>query len=362
MKSYLSSLDEILLDLSKGKMVVIVDDENRENEGDLVFAAEFVTPEKINFMAKNARGLVCLALDKKKTEKLKLKLMTNENLSRNKTAFTVSIEAKKGITTGISASDRAMTIKTAVAEKAKAEDLVTPGHIFPLVAKEGGVLVRAGHTEASVDLARLAGLKPQGVICEIMNDDGTMARFNDLIKFCKIHDLKMASIKDLITYRLRKERFIKCVQKRKFDSKFAGKFDLHIYANLLDGTQHIVLIKGKINHKDNVLVRMHSFNIFSDFLGVDEEKNESLKKSMKIIQKEKRGVVVILRNPKKELTKFESMVKIQNKNENILKEYGIGAQILLEIGIKNIILLSNTEKNIVGIDGFGLIIRSVRKI
>ena len=212
MKSYLSSLDEILLDLSKGKMVVIVDDENRENEGDLVFAAEFVTPEKINFMAKNARGLVCLALDKKKTEKLKLKLMTNENLSRNKTAFTVSIEAKKGITTGISASDRAMTIKTAVAEKAKAEDLVTPGHIFPLVAKEGGVLVRAGHTEASVDLARLAGLKPQGVICEIMNDDGTMARFNDLIKFCKIHDLKMASIKDLITYRLRKERFIKCVQ------------------------------------------------------------------------------------------------------------------------------------------------------
>ncbi len=358
----LSSLDEILFDLSKGKMVVIVDDENRENEGDLVFAAEFVSPEKINFMAKNARGLICLALDKKKTEKLKLKLMTNENLSRNKTAFTVSIEAKKGITTGISASDRATTIRTAVAEKARSDDLVTPGHIFPLVAKEGGVLVRAGHTEASVDLARLAGLKPQGVICEIMNDDGSMARFSDLIKFCKVHNLKIASIKDLIQYRLQKEKFIKCVKKKKYDSKFAGKFDMHVYSNLIDGTQHIALIKGKIHPQDNVLVRMHTFNIFSDFLRVDEGKSEDLRESMKVIYQEKKGIIVILRNPKKELTKFESQKKNNKNKENVLKEYGIGAQILLEIGVKNIILLSNKEKNIVGIDGFGLIIKKVKKI
>ena len=361
MKNYFSPLEEILLDLSEGRMVVIVDDENRENEGDLVFAAEHVSPEKINFMAKNARGLICLALDKKKTERLKLKLMTNENRSRNKTAFTVSIEAKKGITTGISAGDRSTTIKTAVAEKAKASDLVTPGHIFPLVAKEGGVLIRAGHTEAAVDLSRLAGLKPQGVICEIMNDDGTMARFKDLTKFCRLHNLKMASIKDLIQYRLTKEKFIKCVQKKTFNSKFAGKFNLHIYSNLINGTHHLALIKGKVKPDDKVLVRMHTFNIFSDFLGLDEEKNQELKKSMKIINEAKKGVIVILRNPKKELIKFESSA-LKNRNENVLKEYGIGAQILLEIGVQDIILLSNNEKNIVGIDGFGLVIKEIKKI
>ena len=362
MKSFFSPIEDILEDLSKGKMVVIVDDENRENEGDLIFAADKVSPEKINFMAKHARGLICLALNKKKIDKLKLQLMTESNLSRHKTAFTVSIEAKKGVTTGISASDRCQTIKVAVSQKCKPNDLVTPGHVFPLVAKDGGVLVRAGHTEAAVDLARLSGLSESGVICEIMNDDGSMARFNDLVKFCKFHKMKMSSIKDLIEYRVRKEKLVKCIHKQKFNSDIGGDFKLFVYVNKLDVTHHLALIKGDIKGSEETLVRMHTFNIFSDFLGATKQKEQELRKSMQIINKEGKGVIVILRNPKKELFSFESSGKNIIKNKSILKEYGIGAQILLDIGVKEIVLLTNTDKNIVGIDGFGIIIKKNRKI
>ena len=351
MSFFFSPIEEILKDLSQGKMVVIVDDENRENEGDLIFNAEKVTAEKINFMAKYARGLICLALNKERTEKLDLKLMSESNLSRHKTAFTVSIEAKKGVTTGISAMDRSKTIEVAVSEKSSAKDLVSPGHIFPLVSKEGGVLVRAGHTEAAVDLARLSGKKPSGVICEIMNDDGSMARLKDLKKFCVKHKLKISSIKDLIEYRIRKENFVECIQKKKINIKSFGTFYLHVFSNKIDGTQHLALIKGKIDKKDNVFVRMHTFNIFEDFLGL--KNNNELDKSMELINQKGQGVIVILRNPKKEIMK--NTYKNSHNNKLILKEYGIGAQILSLLGVKRIKLLSNSKlPKVVGLEGYGL--------
>ena len=356
-KLVLSSITDILKDLKKGNLVVIVDDENRENEGDLVFVAEKVDSEKINFMAKHARGLICLALDEERVKKLKLELMANENASRNKTAFTVSIEAKEGVTTGISAMDRARTIKAAVSPNFKTGDIVSPGHIFPLVAKNGGVLVRAGHTEAAVDLARLSGLNPSGVICEIMNDDGTMARFQDLVIFCKRHNLKIGTIKDLIEYRMKTEKFVKCVHKDKIKTIF-GEFNLFIYKSKIDFTQHIVLTKGQIKSENVTTVRMHTFNMYTDFLSMYSRNNSQLNNSMEYIS-QNNGVIVIIRNPKKEL---DIKKKSEKLNEQILKEYGIGAQILLDIGVKNICLLSNTKKNIVGIEGFGLKIHDIKPI
>ena len=359
MKNIFSPIKDIIKDLSLGKMVVIVDDENRENEGDLIFCATHVNSEKINFMAKFARGLICLALDKKRVNKLNLKLMTESNQSRHRTAFTISIDSKLNVTTGISAKDRAHTIKVATNKNSKSSDLVSPGHIFPLLASEGGVLVRAGHTEAAVDLSRLAlgNENASGVICEIMNDDGTMARFDDLIKFCKKHKLKMSSIKDLIEYRLTKEKFVKCI---KTDSIKIGKsklFKMNVYKNLIDNTEHLVLVKGKILTGDTVSVRMHSLNIFSDFL---DPINNDLSKAIDLISKLDKGIIVIIRNPKKELRKKESP---KNKNQKkTLKEYGIGAQILVDMGIQKIILLTNSKTNIIGIDGFGLKICGVRKL
>ena len=356
----LSPIEEIISDLKIGKLVVIVDDEKRENEGDLVFIADMVDPQKINFMAKYARGLVCLALDKKRTKKLKLELMSNENMSRHKTAFTVSIEAKEGVTTGISAKDRARTIEVAVNDLSQSRDLVSPGHIFPLVAKEGGVLVRAGHTEAAVDLARLSGRKPSGVICEIMNDDGSMARLNDLIKFCDFHKLKIGSIKDLIEYRIRKEKLVKCIQKKKFMTPFAGEFKLLVYENLIDSTQHMVFVKGKIEKNLITDVRMHTFNIFNDFLGFFSDQDLTLKNCMKMIEEKGSGVIVVIRNPTKEL--IPNKKKIKTSEKVVLKEYGIGAQILIDIGVKEICLLTNRDKSIIGIDGFGLKIKKTKKI
>ncbi len=359
MKTSFSSISQIIKDLSKGKMVVIVDDEKRENEGDLVFSATHVSPQKINFMAKYARGLICLALDKKRFQKLNLKLMTDDNHSRHRTAFTVSIEAKKGVTTGISAKDRSQTIKVAVSPKSKANDLVSPGHIFPLLAKDGGVLERAGHTEAAVDLSRLANgdSSPFGVICEIMNDDGSMARFNDLKQFCKQHKLKMSSIKDLIEYKLKKDKFVKCVKRDEISLPKYGTFKLFVYKNLIDETEHLVLVKGKITKNKSVLVRMHSLNIISDLLDL---KNKDLEKSIEIISKNDHGVIVIVRNPDKEMKKKKST--LSNSKNKILKEYGVGAQILLDLGVKKIILLTKSSKNIVGIDGFGLEINGTKKI
>ena len=357
MKSFLSPISDIINDLSNGKMVVIVDDENRENEGDLMFCGSSVSSEKINFMAKYARGLICLALDKKRFKKLKLKLMTESNKSKHRTAFTVSIEAKKGVTTGISAKDRAQTIKVAVSPKSKPSDLVSPGHIFPLLASDGGVLVRAGHTEAAVDLSGLstANQYPYGVICEIMNDDGTMARFDDLVKFCQKHKLKMSSIKDLIEYRIKKQSFVKCIRVENLDLGEEKKFKMFIYKNTIDNTEHIALMKGKVIKGDDILVRMHSLNIFSDLLN---QKNDELKKAIDIISKNDNGIIVIIRNPKKEL-----LIKKEKPSEKkILKEYGIGAQILIDLGVNKIKLLTSSSKNIVGIDGFGLEINGTQKI
>ena len=357
MKSFLSPISDIINDLSNGKMVVIVDDENRENEGDLMFCGSFVSSEKINFMAKYARGLICLALDKKRFKKLKLKLMTESNKSKHRTAFTVSIEAKKGVTTGISAKDRAQTIKVAVSPKSKPSDLVSPGHIFPLLASDGGVLVRAGHTEAAVDLSGLstANQYPYGVICEIMNDDGTMARFDDLVKFCQKHKLKMSSIKDLIEYRIKKQSFVKCIRVENLDLGEEKKFRMFIYKNTIDNTEHIALMKGKVIKGKDILVRMHSLNIFSDLLNT---KNDDLKKAIDIISKNDNGIIVIIRNPKKEL-----LIKKEKPSEKkILKEYGIGAQILIDLGVNKIKLLTSSSKNIVGIDGFGLEINGTQKI
>jgi 3,4-dihydroxy 2-butanone 4-phosphate synthase/GTP cyclohydrolase II len=357
MKSFLSPISDIINDLSSGKMVVIVDDENRENEGDLMFCGSFVSSEKINFMAKYARGLICLALDKKRFKKLKLKLMTELNKSKHRTAFTVSIEAKKGVTTGISAKDRAQTIKVAVSPKSKPSDLVSPGHIFPLLASDGGVLVRAGHTEAAVDLSGLstANQYPYGVICEIMNDDGTMARFDDLVKFCRKHKLKMSSIKDLIEYRIKKQSFVKCIRVENLDLGEEKKFKMFIYKNTIDNTEHIALMKGKVIKGKDILVRMHSLNIFSDLLN---QKNDELKKAIDIISKNDNGIIVIIRNPKKELL----IKKEKTSEKKILKEYGIGAQILIDLGVNKIKLLTSSSKNIVGIDGFGLEINGTQKI
>ena len=357
MKSFLSPISDIINDLSNGKMVVIVDDENRENEGDLMFCGSFVSSEKVNFMAKYARGLICLALDKKRFKKLKLKLMTDSNKSKHRTAFTVSIEAKKGVTTGISAKDRAQTIKVAVSPKSKPSDLVSPGHIFPLLASDGGVLVRAGHTEAAVDLSGLstANQYPYGVICEIMNDDGTMARFDDLVKFCQKHKLRMSSIKDLIEYRIKKQSFVKCIRVENLDLGEEKKFKMFIYKNTIDNTEHIALMKGKVIKGKDILVRMHSLNIFSDLLNA---KNDDLKKAIDIISKSDNGIIVIIRNPKKEL-----LIKKEKPSEKkILKEYGIGAQILIDLGVNKIKLLTSSSKNIVGIDGFGLEINGTQKI
>ena len=358
MKSNLSSIKEIITDLSKGKMVVIVDDEDRENEGDLIFCASQVNPEKINFMAKHARGLICLALDKSRFKKLNLKLMTDQNLSRHRTAFTISIEARKGITTGISAKDRAETIRVAVSPKSTSKDLVSPGHIFPILSSDGGVLERAGHTEAAVDLSRLAigDNSPYGVICEIMNDDGSMARMKDLVKFCKKHNLRMSSIKDLIEYKLKQDKFVKCI---KVDEVMLNKsiFKMYVYKNLIDKTEHLAFVKGIVDSKKNILVRMHSFNIFSDLLS---DKTSELQKSISIISKSDSGAIVIIRNPKKELNKRNSNNKNFNKDK-ILKEYGVGAQILIDLGIRKITLLTKSRKNIVGIDGFGLEVNGTKR-
>ena len=351
----LNSIQEIIEDISEGKMVILMDDEDRENEGDLVLAAEMVDADAINFMATHARGLICLAINEERCKTLGLEQMVKNNGTELGTAFTTSIEAAEGVTTGISAADRATTIKAAVSKKAKSEDIVQPGHVFPIKAQEGGVLNRAGHTEAGTDLAKLAGLDPSAVIVEIMNDDGTMARLKDLVKFCKKHKLKMSSIKDLIEYKVKKEKLVKCVRTENSKIKYLKDFKTFIYKNILDGTEHLALVKGKVSSTKNILVRMHSLNIYSDLL---DPKNEILSKSIDIISKEENGIIVIIRNPKKELLDKDFHVK----RKSILKEYGIGAQILTDLGAKKITLLTTSTKKIIGIDGFGLEINGKKKL
>jgi 3,4-dihydroxy 2-butanone 4-phosphate synthase/GTP cyclohydrolase II len=354
---FLSPIEEIIEDARNGKMFILVDDEDRENEGDLIIPAQMATPDTINFMAKYGRGLICLTIDNKRASHLGLSFMSQNNRSRHKTAFTVSIEAKEGITTGISAPDRAHTISVAISDSRGKDDLVSPGHVFPIVAKPGGVLVRAGHTEASVDISRLAGLNPSGVICEIMKDDGTMARLPDLIEFSKDKGLKIAAIRDLIAYRLRHDHLVEKRAESEMVSLSGKKWKLTAYKNILSDAEHLVLSLGALNFSKPVLVRMHVLNIFQDLFEEDNPRSGQLARAMNYIESIGEGFVVVIREggPKS----LENLINDRNNSDNddksqTLKDYGIGAQILRDIGIKNIQLLTNSKSNLVGIEGFGV--------
>jgi 3,4-dihydroxy 2-butanone 4-phosphate synthase/GTP cyclohydrolase II len=352
----LASIDDILADMKIGKPVIIVDDEDRENEGDLIIAADTATPEAINFMAKEGRGLICLPMEGAMIDRLGLELMGRGNNTFHRTAFTVSIEAKEGVTTGISAADRAHTIRSAIDPKTKAHDIATPGHVFPLRARDGGVLVRAGHTEAAVDLAKMAGFSGAGVICEIMNDDGTMARLDDLMGFAGRHGLKIGSIADLIAYRRRKECLVKKLYTGQFESFYGGTFTMMIYASTLNDAEHIVLMKGDVTGKEPVLVRMHALNVLNDLLSGGLEGSD-LHQSMTMIDKAGQGILVIIRESD-QASLSQSLLQLENKTDKnqgvILRDYGIGAQILRDIGVKKMILLTNKPKAIAGLEGYDL--------
>lgn len=362
--SFLSPIEDVLEDAKNGRMFILVDDEDRENEGDLIIPAQMATPDAVNFMAKYGRGLICLTVDRKRAEILGLPPMSLNNQARNNTAFTVSIEAKEGITTGISAADRAHTIAVATNPAMSADDIVSPGHVFPIVAKDGGVLVRAGHTEAAVDIARMAGLTPAGVICEIMNDDGTMARLPDLVKFAKKHDLKLATIADLIAYRRKVDTLVECIEETVVDSEYGGEFKLRVYEVKDDQTQHFALVKGTPKKGEPVLVRMHPFNMYDDLLSAKGSRRSQLHRAMEEIGKEGCGVLVYLRETSKTIITDSigrrSGTKKTSK-DTFLRNYGIGAQILVDLGVSHLILLSNTEQHVVGIDGYGLNIVEQRK-
>jgi 3,4-dihydroxy 2-butanone 4-phosphate synthase/GTP cyclohydrolase II len=363
----LSPIEEIIEDARQGRMFILVDDEGRENEGDLIIPAEKASPEAINFMAKYGRGLICLALPRERVEQLGLQLMTPRNQTRHQTAFTVSIEAREGVTTGISAADRAHTISVAINNNRSREDIVSPGHVFPLMAQDGGVLVRAGHTEAAVDVARLAGLNPSAVICEIMNDDGTMARMPDLIPFAKQHGLKIGTITDLIAYRRRTEKLVEVVAETTLTSRYGGAFMLRIYTNKIQYAEHIALIKGDISGPEPVLVRVHQFNILGDALGdvtpshfyggEARSRGGELEASMRLIGEHGRGVIVIIREPSAiSLTRTlrERNGEARQRPIGELRQFGIGAQILIDLGVRKMTLLSNSKRNIVGLDGYGI--------
>ncbi|GGF70794.1 3,4-dihydroxy-2-butanone-4-phosphate synthase [Terasakiella brassicae] len=354
---YLSSIEEIIEDAKNGRMFILVDDEDRENEGDLVIPAEKADADAINFMAKHGRGLICLAMTGERIDHLGLPLMTTHNASRHETAFTISIEAREGVSTGISAADRALTVGVAIAEQSSRADIATPGHVFPLRARDGGVLVRAGHTEASVDVARLAGLNPSGVICEIMNDDGTMARMPDLVEYAKKLDLKIATIADLIAYRRKHDRIIEKKNETKLNSIYGGEFDMCVYTNNVEYAEHVALIKGDITTDEPVLVRMHALNVLDDVLGdCAANKAKELHNAMQHISDVGRGVIVLLREPQRaSLSERVEAHATGSKSAGQLRDYGTGAQILLDLGISDMILLSNSaRKNIIGLEGYGL--------
>ena len=347
----LSSINEIIKDAKKGKMFILVDDKNRENEGDLIVPASKCNSKKINFMAMHGRGLVCLALNKKQVDRLGLPLMSSVNKARMQTAFTVSIEAKKGITTGISAYDRAKTIKVAINNKSKKSDIVSPGHVFPLIAKNGGVLERAGHTEASVDISKLAKLNPSAVICEVMNEDGRMARYDDLIKFSQKHNLKIASIEDLISYRLKNEKLISQIQSKQISIAKYGNFELKTFKNKLDESESHAIIKGKMKTGKIMRVRVISTNIIDNIINLNKN---YIKNSLKFLSKYNNFVLIIIKSQNNNLVKNSLELK---KSNNILRYYGIGAQIIKDLKIKNMILVTRTKKKIIGLDGYGIKIK-----
>ncbi len=356
-----SPIEEIIEEARNGRMFILVDDEDRENEGDLVIPAQMATPAAINFMAKYGRGLICLALTRERVEQLRLPLMARHNQSRLQTAFTVSIEARDGVTTGISAPDRARTIAVAIDPTKGPDDIVSPGHVFPLLARDGGVLVRTGHTEASVDIARLAGLNPSGVICEIMSDDGTMARRAELVAFAQFHGLKIATIADLIAYRRRYDRIVERKTESLWRSNYGGEWRLFIYYNKIAYSEHIALVKGDIGTREPVLVRMHVLNPFHDALAATGGRGELLPQSMRMIAEAGRGVVVVLREASATALSDQLRGYIENSGPE-LRDYGIGAQILLDLGIRDMILLSNTPRTIVGLEGYGLHVLERRAI
>ena len=357
-RDVISSVEEIIDDARNGRMFVLIDHEDRENEGDLVIPAQMATPDAINFMATHGRGLICLALTSERVDQLGLELMSTNNSSRHETAFTISIEAREGVTTGISAHDRARTVAVAIDASKGPSDLATPGHVFPLRARSGGVLVRAGHTEAAVDIARLAGLNSSGVICEIMNEDGTMARLPELISFAQRHGLKIGTISDLIAYRRRNDNLVRSGELTKILSEFGGEWDMRVYEDETHGDQHIVLSKGDLTGDTPVLVRMHAMDPMLDIVGIGPKgRADEFGAAMEIVAEEGRGVVVLLR---------DTAMKIEN-NDNAsprtLRQYGLGAQILSSLGLSKLELLTNSPTpKVVGLEAYGLEITSTRKI
>ncbi len=383
LSEFLSPISEVIEDIRNGKMVVVVDDEDRENEGDLIVAGQMATPDAINFMAKYGRGLICLAMTGERVDHLGLSLMSSNNRSQFETAFTTSIEAREGVTTGISASDRARTIAVAIDPAHGRDEIVTPGHVFPLRAQDGGTLVRTGHTEAAVDLARLAGLNPSGVICEIMNEDGTMARLPDLVKFAQFHGLKLATIADLIAYRLRNDSIVERSMTTRISRDKGGDFKLIVYRNRVSDAEHLALVKGDISGDEPVLVRMHAVNILDDMIHDTTNSRESeLEGAIQEIGAQGRGVMVIIREPWAE--KLSNQVRARHHTPTdpsaasseiavsaddgretaspALRDFGVGAQILADLGLKEIILLTNRARAIKGIEGFGLSVVGHRPI
>ena len=357
-REVISSVEEIIEDARNGRMFILIDHEERENEGDLVIPAQMATPDAINFMATNGRGLICLALTSDRVDQLGLELMSTNNSSRHETAFTISIEAREGVTTGISAHDRARTVAVAINASKGKSDIATPGHVFPLRARSGGVLVRAGHTEAAVDISRLAGLNSSGVICEIMNEDGTMARLPELIGFAQKHGLKIGTISDLIAYRRRNDNLVRAGEITTVFSEYGGEWDMRVYEDETHGDQHIVLSKGDLRGDNSILVRMHAMDPMLDIVGAGPRgRADEFGMAMEIIAKEGRGVVVLLRDTAMKIEKND------NASPKTLRQYGVGAQILSSLGLSKLELLKNSPTpKVVGLEAYGLEIISTRKI
>ena len=358
----ISSVEEIIEDARNGRMFILVDHEDRENEGDLVIPAQMATPDAINFMATHGRGLICLTLTGERIDALGLPLMASHNSSRHETAFTVSIEAREGVTTGISAADRARTVATAIDSAATATDIASPGHVFPLRARDGGVLVRAGHTEAAVDVSRLAGLNPSGVICEIMNEDGTMSRLPDLVSFAQMHNLKIGTISDLIKYRRRHDNLVRVRETDTITSEFGGEWEMRIYTDETQGAEHIALIKGDITgddgNADPVMVRMHALDPMLDMVGIGGKgRAAEFGDAMQMIAEHGRGALVLLRDVHMKLTADDDV------SPQTLRQYGLGAQILSSLGLSEIVLMTNSpQPKVVGLDAYGLEIVGTQKI